>query len=188
MTVPWGPAPQPDTNLLGPRALQYGIDVLVQTLASTVPTAAVVGLLVAAGVKWGWVAFGVSALAYTVFNYAAWFVDQVLWARRRGGQTFGMQVVGLRIVDRADLGPVGTGRLALRWVVLMFIDTQYYLAAILIGVTQHHQRLGDMAANTLVVREDDPVVAAVRAGELPVVGAAPPTSRPPPDRPEPPPA
>jgi uncharacterized RDD family membrane protein YckC len=43
------------------------------------------------------------------------------------------------------------------------------VAGVLIAVTERHQRLGDMAAKTLVVRVDDPVVAAARSAQgLPV--------------------
>jgi len=73
-------------------------------------------------------------------------------------------LMGFRYADLArkvvGIGSVGTEC----WILLLLVDSGL-LAVLLVAITDQHQRLGDMAAKTLVVRVDDPVVAAARAAQ-----------------------
>jgi uncharacterized RDD family membrane protein YckC len=68
------------------------------------------------------------------------------------GATVGKRVVGLRVVKK-DTGQIATfGPNALRWLVGLFdVGCCFLIALIMVFVTKGHRRLGDMAANTLVV-------------------------------------
>lgn len=71
------------------------------------------------------------------------------------GQTVGKMLFGLEVI-RDDTGAVpGPKAAALRAVMLLLADAQFFgivgLAAILL--TERRQRIGDMAAGTLVVRK-----------------------------------
>ena len=70
------------------------------------------------------------------------------------GQTLGKMLLGIKVV-REDNGEVpGLGAAAIR-TVLRLIDVlpfAYLVGYISILITSRNQRLGDMAANTLVVR------------------------------------
>lgn len=74
---------------------------------------------------------------------------QIFDAYKHGGQTYGMRRRGLRVV-KADGSPLTQGDLALRWLLLWLVDDGL-VGLICIAATQNKQRLGDMAARTLVV-------------------------------------
>jgi uncharacterized RDD family membrane protein YckC len=74
---------------------------------------------------------------------------QIFDAYKHGGQTYGMRRRGLRVV-KMDGSPLTQGDLALRWLLLWAIDSGL-VGLICIAATQNKQRLGDMAAKTLVV-------------------------------------
>ncbi len=70
------------------------------------------------------------------------------------GQTPGKQLLGIRVVDETTRRPVDMGRAFIRNI-LRIIDELpflYLLGFILVEVDQRKRRLGDMAANTIVVR------------------------------------
>ncbi|HHM21055.1 MAG TPA: RDD family protein [Bacteroidetes bacterium] len=69
------------------------------------------------------------------------------------GQTLGKRAVGLRVV-RLDGQEPGPGEYLMRslFLLLDFIFSAGVLGAILISSTLRHQRLGDLAANTTVIR------------------------------------
>ena len=164
--VPPGMAPRPDTDHTGERILQYLLDSLVALGLSLVP---VVLLLVPALVLESAALAILALLAFLVASYAAWAWVEIFRAHRHGGQTYGMSTMDLRVVDEATLGEPTLGQLAIRWILLMLVDGGL-LGLVLIMVTDRHQRLGDMAAKTLVVRADDPLVASVRAAHHPAPG------------------
>jgi len=154
--------PQPDTNLTGPRVWNRVIDALIGLL-SLLPPLLILPL-----------AFVVEPAAVFVLAGVLWFVLTYAWSawieighpNRNDGATYGMQVMDLKVVDAATLGPPTVGQLALRWLLLLFIDGGL-VGLLLIMLTDRHQRLGDMLAKTYVVREDDPVVAMARTGAPP---------------------
>jgi uncharacterized RDD family membrane protein YckC len=68
------------------------------------------------------------------------------------GQTLGKKVMGLRVV--AIDGPLTLGKVAIR-TVLRIVDGLpflYLLGLIVVAVSKQNQRIGDMAAGTLVVK------------------------------------
>jgi uncharacterized RDD family membrane protein YckC len=68
------------------------------------------------------------------------------------GRTPGKMLWDIEVVRAEDGGPPGPGRAALR--ALMFLAVDGLAGVFVILASSHHQRLGDMAANTLVVRRN----------------------------------
>ncbi len=144
---------------IGSRFLATLLDLLILAVV------AVVGLLLASAVLDG----GVLALVLSVGAFLLLFGYDVLFEVRAAGRTPGKRAAGLRVVTDSG-APVTFVTSAIRNV-LRLIDILpgvYGIAMIAIFVTRHNQRLGDLAAGTLVVRErratpgPDPSVAAER--------------------------
>jgi uncharacterized RDD family membrane protein YckC len=74
-----------------------------------------------------------------------------------GGQSIGKKSLGLKVVKLNGHNPT-LGDCLLRWVLRMIdiMGTLGSLAAILVSSTDKGQRLGDMAANTVVIRLNPP--------------------------------
>ena len=70
------------------------------------------------------------------------------------GQTLGKRIMKLRVVMKDGATP-SLGAYLLRWL-LFIIDGPLlsFIGVIFIIVTRHHQRIGDLAAGTLVIRLD----------------------------------
>jgi uncharacterized RDD family membrane protein YckC len=79
------------------------------------------------------------------------------------GASIGKRIVGLRVIKK-DTGQLATfGPNALRWLVgLLDVSCCFLIGLIMVATTKGHRRLGDMAANTLVVAQDS-------VGSVPVV-------------------
>jgi uncharacterized RDD family membrane protein YckC len=143
-------------------------------------------VLSAVMVALGLVAFGIAGLtgsstaAELVFVvvgfllfWAYWILPEALWS----GRTLGKHLLHLRVVD-ARGGPLTAGQAIVRNLlrIVDFLPTSYAVGAVVMFASPRNQRLGDLAAGTVVVRE----VMAVRlrdlAGEPPsgveVAGAA----------------
>lgn len=83
----------------------------------------------------------------------AYLVYDVAFEVRGGGRTPGKRAVGLRVV-RDGGEPVGLRASLIRNVFRLFEAVLFYAPAIVsILVTRHNQRLGDLAAGTLVIRD-----------------------------------
>jgi uncharacterized RDD family membrane protein YckC len=99
---------------------------------------------------WNWVAdtSPVASVLYALVAAAYYVVME-----GRFGQTLGKMVTGIRVVDESAGGVPGYGPAAIR-TVLRLVDGLfgYLVAFIAVLSTQRRQRLGDMAAHTLVVR------------------------------------
>ncbi len=112
-------------------------------------------------------------LAVGVFatQWLYWTVNEVFF----NGQTPGKRVMRIRVV-RADGSPVGlyesTVRNLLRAV--DFLPVFYAIGCITMLFNRQHRRLGDIVANTLLVREErfnlDKYTAPVSASPVPVAG------------------
>jgi uncharacterized RDD family membrane protein YckC len=76
----------------------------------------------------------------------------VLRPHRNDGQTYGMQAVGIRILS-ADGTPASIGQLLGR-AVLLVVDTAVsgLIGLVAMVLSKRHQRVGDMAARTIVCR------------------------------------
>jgi len=123
-----------------PRALAYGLDALIRGAAELALAVALLGL--------GGAGRGLFLIALFLLEWAYPVAFEVL-AR---GQTPGKKLLGLRVL-RADGAPVGWSRSSVRSL-LSFVDFLPFgfaagLTAMLLG--RRSQRLGDLAAGTLVV-------------------------------------
>jgi uncharacterized membrane protein SpoIIM required for sporulation len=78
----------------------------------------------------------------------------VLFETRRGGQTPGKQLIGIRVVDASGRG-ITTGPALLRNLLRLadFLPGPYVVGLLAIAIHPRNQRLGDMVADTLVVRD-----------------------------------
>jgi len=138
---------------LGSRFAAQVVDFAIQCLVAGLAGLglAVVGGLAGAGLGEA-VAYGIGAVAVAVlfvvfFGYSVWFEG---W---RNGQTPGKRWLGLRVV-REGGQPVTPGAAVIRNVVGFadFLPTGFLLGAVVMLCTPRAQRLGDLAAGTLVVR------------------------------------
>lgn len=89
-------------------------------------------------------------------------VSEAVWS----GQTLGKRALRLRAVDVRG-GPISVGQAFIRNLlrIVDFLPTYYVIGAIAIFVTRRNQRLGDLAAATVVVHERQ----AVSLRDLPYV-------------------
>ena len=97
---------------------------------------------------------GLAAAVYAIANFLVIWGYDVLWEVLGGGRTPGKRLNGLRVV-RAEGQPVTFVSSSIRNV-LRFVDLlpgAYLVGIVSILVTRKNQRLGDIAAGTLVVRE-----------------------------------
>ncbi len=94
---------------------------------------------------------GALALA---FLYLLWLGFDILFEMRYNGQTPGKKVAGIRVI-REGGAPLDFQAAAVRNLLGMadLLPCFYILGAILIQLGPRRQRLGDMAAGTLVIRE-----------------------------------
>jgi uncharacterized RDD family membrane protein YckC len=128
------------------RAVAAGIDMMVVSAAWTV-LSTVLGLI---GVVGGDIAQGLGFVAYFVLSEGYRILTE--WAWR--GQTIGKRVMRLRVVDEQGL------RLTFAQIVmrnlLRFIDAlpfAYLVGGVAALLNRRAQRLGDLAAGTLVIWE-----------------------------------
>jgi len=137
-------------------------------VAQLIDGAALSGIVIAVGLAS--VALGVltrnALLATLVFvllglvaGWAYLIVPEALWA----GKSLGKLALGLRVVD-AQGGPITAGQAIVRNLlrIVDFLPVYYAVGAIAIFVSSRNQRLGDMVAGTVVVRDR----AAVRLADL----------------------
>jgi uncharacterized RDD family membrane protein YckC len=111
------------------------------------------------------------AVAYVTL-FALVFGYDVLFETRAAGRTPGKRWAGLRVIlpsGRRITVPVSAVRNLLRLV--DFLPGFYAVGVISILVSQRNQRVGDLAAGTLVVRERKPTRPVVATGPPAVVGA-----------------
>jgi uncharacterized RDD family membrane protein YckC len=97
---------------------------------------------------------GVATAVLLVLVFLIWFGYDVLFEVLAGGRTPGKRACGLRVV-RSGGQPVGFLASSVRNL-LRIVDgplTSYLAGIVSIVVSERNQRLGDMAADTLVVRE-----------------------------------
>ena len=143
---------------VGSRFLAIAYDTLLQALL--IGGVVIVGLLIAVFVapavdglaasrRHVWTIAVLLAIVFAI--YTAYFaVFEVLW----NGQTPGKRLVGLRVID-ATGRPVAPYAVIIRNL-LRLIDQApgfYAIAIVSVLVTERHQRLGDLAAGTVVVHD-----------------------------------
>ena len=94
-----------------------------------------------------------TVLMFTVFFLPA-LGYSFLWETFNNGQTPGKQLLGTRVVMKDGSRP-SVGAYLLRWLLLLIDMQTSYVGLLCIALTKHHQRLGDMAAGTIVIKEKD---------------------------------
>jgi len=130
---------------LGSRALAAGIDLgLIVAAASFVSTMVMTALPVAG--------LGM-AVAITVSFLIQWGWH-VYFETRHDGRSPGKRLLGLRVVDGRGL-PIGLAQSFVRTVVRVLdsMPLLYGLGGLVCQVDRHRRRLGDLVADTLVIRE-----------------------------------
>lgn len=143
-----------DTRVVGLRGLQYALDLLL---------ASVCALVVAVGEAFGLYALlGVNHLVVQFLVFImVWFWLAILlmvgahvwWPYRHGGRTPAMRWCGLRIVMRDGEEPP-LSAYVVRYL-LMIVDGFVFglVGLAIMANSRQQQRVGDMVASTLVVRE-----------------------------------
>jgi len=135
-------------DLAGPgtRISSGAIDLALQFLVGILGALAVYGLSGPLGAEWTTVIGSIGAFLL-IFFY------DVAWELLNDGRTPGKSILGLRVV-RDDGRRVDGGSSVLRNLLrLIELPLAYAPGIVLVTLTRRHQRLGDMVAGTLVVRE-----------------------------------
>ncbi|HEY7640521.1 MAG TPA: RDD family protein [Steroidobacteraceae bacterium] len=96
--------------------------------------------------------FGIVATAITIIGAILAFVYLLLADGLPGGQSVGKRALGIAVIDRRTRAPCTYGQSFLRNFLLMMLGVIDWV--FIFG--DRHQRLGDMAANTIVVRLKHP--------------------------------
>jgi uncharacterized RDD family membrane protein YckC len=140
---PESPVDMRETRVTGRRVVQYIIDYI---LSGIIPGLAYWLFDRGHGVLHGlgWVFATLISLAFLLWYW-------VLRPNGHQGQTFGMQLLGLRIISK-DGGPANMVQLLVRAVLLIVDDLFFGLVGLITMLcSRYRQRVGDHAARTLVV-------------------------------------
>jgi uncharacterized RDD family membrane protein YckC len=145
---------------LGSRFVAVLLDLVIQVVAIGIVVAVVLNTIGLSTSTRLYLSIGVISLSgfLLILGYF------VLFESLNAGRSPGKAMTGLRVVLVTG-GPVGARASLLRNVARFadWLPSWYIVGAILILVTSNHQRLGDMLAGTLVVRERT-AVSRLRAG------------------------
>ena len=148
---------------VGSRFLAAIVDTLIQTATLLV----IVLLATIAGGS------GPVVAVATILGFLVFLGYDILFETKASGRTPGKRLTGLRVVRRGG-GPVGFRTSAVRNLlrVVDLLPTAYVIGIISILVTKQNQRLGDLAAGTLVLREMKGTVpiAPVRSADPELIG------------------
>ena len=139
---------------LGSRFVAALIDTLIRTIVAFAVAAVTVGLDFAFGsqIAPDELALG-AAIAFVVIFAINFFYD-VLFEVLASGRTPGKRLTGLRVV-REGGQPVGAKASMIRNLLRLvdWLPVSYLAGIVAIVATKRNQRIGDIAAGTLVVRE-----------------------------------
>jgi uncharacterized RDD family membrane protein YckC len=154
--MPTDRSSEPDTDVVWWRVAQYVVDSLIVLagvsvgffLLLAVPADADGDMRTDTPVLW--IVFAAMVVWWVFWVTYVW----VLRPHRRDGQTFGMQAAGIRIIS-ADGGDASIGQLVGRMLLLVLDGLVGGLVGLLAMLaSDRHQRIGDLAARTLVCRVD----------------------------------
>jgi uncharacterized RDD family membrane protein YckC len=152
---------------IGSRFLALAVDTLIQTAATIALVALGLGLLSLVSVNLQaagpWL-LAALFLAYFLIYNAYFAVFEALW----NGQTPGKRVIGLRVISTTGR-PISVFEAILRNVVRIAdqLPGIYAIGIVSIFVTERNQRLGDLAAGTVVVHQPGAAEAARRIPDAP---------------------
>ena len=123
------------------------VDLLIQA-AVLIAFAIVLGIL---GASFGG---GVAVAVWSIVSFLVIAGYDIFFEVRNSGRTPGKALNGLRVV-RVGGHPVGFVTSAIRNIIrpIDFLPSAYLLGAVTILATRRNQRIGDLVAGTLVVRE-----------------------------------
>ena len=146
--VSGGPPVALEVHVTGRRILATIVDAIIFSIFYWLLTM----LLGSTSVEGGTIAFSLGALGSLI--YFAGIFAYYLFMEGYLGQTVGKMLLGIKVVREDNGGVPGLGAAALR-TVLRIIDGILFYAVAFVSVlaTQKNRRLGDMVANTLVVRK-----------------------------------
>jgi uncharacterized RDD family membrane protein YckC len=134
----------------GDRIVAVIIDTIIVLIASLVifiPLAFFVGFL--AFGTFGFLFFGPA----TLLTWLLWLL-YFTYFESTSGQTIGKQAMNIRVVDDATLQRLDFGRSLVRSIlrIIDWLPFFYLIGFILIVTNQNKQRIGDMAARSLVIK------------------------------------
>jgi uncharacterized RDD family membrane protein YckC len=133
----------------GSRAAAALVDLIIQVVGAGILS----GLVLLGVALLGW-PLGVAAAVDAVIVFLVLFGYNIAFEVLRSGRTIGKQLNGLRVL-RDDGGPISFTASAIRNIVRL-VDVFVLLgvpALLSVLLTRHNQRLGDLAAGTIVARE-----------------------------------
>jgi uncharacterized RDD family membrane protein YckC len=134
-----------DVEVVGRRAMACLLDVFLIALLSSVAFAPL--LFVRPQLVLVLVMLLSCLLLFCAFYLAHVTVFEGFW-----GRTLGKALLGIEVVRAEDGGVPGPWRAALRAMMFLFVDM--LVGVFVVMASPKKQRLGDLAANTLVVREE----------------------------------
>lgn len=137
------------------RVLQFSLDVLVQ-LAGLIAVFLVLGAAGAAGLS---IPDSVAIVFATVMIFLIFLGYPILMETLWNGRTLGMAAAGLRTVTKEG-APIRFRHALIRGalgIIDFWLIPVGVIATVVILLTRDNQRLGDLAAGTLVLRERSPV-------------------------------
>ena len=143
------PVHRDETRVTGRRVVQYLIDAF---LVSLIPSLVSIPFDRSGSTVLHIVGGIVAFVLFVLIGLWYW----VLRPHRHTGQTFGMQLLGLRVISK-DGGPANLAQLFIRWVCLIFDAIPYtwpftgLVGFIVILCSRNRQRIGDHLARTLVI-------------------------------------
>jgi uncharacterized RDD family membrane protein YckC len=137
------PVNRDETQVVGRRVVQYVIDYIV---VGIIP-----GIAYWLFDRGGGFLHGLGWLVATFIALAVYLWYWVLRPNSHHGQTFGMQLLGVRIISKSG-GPASVVQYFVRGVMLI-VDTLLFglVGLITMMASRYHQRVGDHLARTLVV-------------------------------------
>jgi uncharacterized RDD family membrane protein YckC len=143
------PVNEAETRVTGRRVVQYLIDsFLVGLIPSLVSIPFDRSSSTSLHIIGGLVAF----VLFVLIGVWYW----VIRPHSHNGQTFGMKLLGLRVISK-DGGPANMTQLFIRWICLIFDAIPYswpftgLVGFIVILCSRHRQRIGDHLGRTLVI-------------------------------------
>ncbi len=106
------------------------------------------------------VGIGVISLVSGLLPVVGPLIFELSWR----GQTPGKRVMSLRVLSR-DGSPASGGQLLMRNILRLvdFLPVGYTVGVVAMFISEHDQRLGDLVAGTVVIREDQAALAEVAA-------------------------
>lgn len=149
--VPLAPDYAGDTGVVGRRVVQFALDVaLVQVVVIALSVLA--GLLLRLFVGTALLVLLVGLL-WLWFSLLGWLLVTILWPAADNGRTPGMRWCGLRVVTLDGARP-RAGAHVLRCALTLVDGFAFGLVGLVIMAnSKRQQRLGDLVAGTLVVRD-----------------------------------